>query len=209
MERGRVWLLRLPEVHQELKLDSAQVEQIRQLDGEYEARRREMFRGQRFEDLRMLSHEERVRRFQEMRERGAKLDAEQGQRLSAILDGRQLARLRELQIQQMGARALATKDVRDALRLTADQRERIDGVLQAEGDQMRATFMGGFPGGGPPTPEQVQAARTKMAELWAATDARLLGILTDSQKKQFEQMKGAPFKFPERKHIRGPRPNAA
>ena len=67
----------------------------------------------------------------------------------------------------------------------------------------RAAFQGFQGGGGQPSPEQFQQARQKMTEIRTATDAKILGVLTDAQKKQFETMKGAAFKFPERTFGRG------
>src|SRR5215207_6938579 len=119
-------------------------------------------------------------------------------KVGEILDAKQMARLKQLSLQQQGTRGLGQPEVADQLKLTADQRQKIQAALTEEGTAMRQAFEG-FQGGNNVTDEQRQQAFQKMRDLRMATDAKLNAVLTDGQKKQFQTMQGAAFKFPERR----------
>jgi len=178
-------LLRIPEVQQELKVDDAQRDLLMQLGQEMMGRMREAF-----QNFQSLSPEERRKQFEA-------LNAEVEKKVAEILDAKQVARLKELQLQQAGLRALDRKDVAEKLKLTPEQREKIAAALREEGDAQRAAFQGfDFQNA---TPEQRQQMFQKMREVRQATDAKLGTVLSEPQKKQLESLKGTPFKFPERR----------
>jgi Spy/CpxP family protein refolding chaperone len=189
--RGGSSLLSMPEVQKELNLQQAQIDLLQAL--------RQNRQGGDRESLRSLSREERTKRFTAMR-------LEREKKVAEILDAKQVARLKQLELQQAGPRALGQKDVADALKLTPDQRQKVDAAVQAERETMRQAFAGfggrnggNANGGTQPTPEQRQQAFQKMREMRAATATKLNAVLTDGQKKQFQSMQGAPFQFPERR----------
>lgn len=188
---GASRLLAMPEVQKELKLDDVQVDLIKQLSAEIQRKDRERFQGGGV-DFRNMSPQERDKFFQEMRAEREKQEKKYGD----ILDPKQVARLRQLEIQQGGARSLGRKDVQDELKLTADQRARIQQTTDSERDAMRQAFEG-FRGGGDMTPGQRDAVMQKSREVRTLTDAKLNGILTEPQRAQFQKMQGAAFKFPE------------
>jgi hypothetical protein len=174
---GGAFLLRMPEVQKELKIDEAQKDLLDQLNMEMMQKGRELF-----QNAQNLSNEERMAKFQAFQ-------AETTKKTNEILNPTQQKRLKELEIQQAGARSLGRPDVQTALKLTDDQKAKIKGFQDASGEKIRALFQnGGFQ-----NPEN----RTKMQEINNETNAQLLGVLTDAQKKQFTEMQGAPFKFPE------------
>ena len=71
--------------------------------------------------------------------------------------------------------------------LTPDDLDKIE----EQGREMRALFESARDGGGPP---DFEAMRPKMEALRKKSDAKLAAVLTDAQKKQFEEMKGdRPF----------------
>jgi len=191
-------LLRMTEVQTELKLDPAQVDLVKQLQAEFDQKRRSQFQGGGGQNFRDLSPAEREKLLADFRERGAKLEAEQEQKLGEILEPKQMSRLKQLVIQRAGTQALRLKEVADGLKLDADQKSKIEAALAGERQSMQSIFMGNFNPGERPSPEQIQASQTKMAELRTATDGKLLAVLPDPQNKQFDTMKGAAFKFPER-----------
>lgn len=197
--RGGGNLLAIPEVQKELKLEQAQIELLNSLN-----QNRQGFDRQSFQNL---TPEQR-------RERFAQLRAEREKKVAEILDAKQVARLKQLELQRQGTRALGRDEVTNQLKLSADQKQKIEAALSGEREAMRSAFQG-FRGndGQRPTPEQLQAARQKMTELRTATEAKLNAILTDGQKAQWKAMQGAPFTFPQRQRgprgNRGPRPGTA
>lgn len=184
---GRTGMLSIPEVQRELRLDEAQIDLLKQLGMEMQQRSRQLF-----QDFQSLAPEERGRRMAEFR-------TQQDKKVAEILEPKQLARLRQLEVQQEGLRALGRKDMADDLKLTADQRQRVQGALDGERDAMRLMFQDFRPGGQTMTPEQREEVRRKFGEVRTATDSKLGAILAEPQKKQFQVMQGTPFKFPERR----------
>ncbi|HEU4754696.1 MAG TPA: hypothetical protein VFU47_16430 [Armatimonadota bacterium] len=188
-------LVMIPEVQRELRLDDGQTDAVRQLGQGLRAKMQEIFQST--GGFQNLSQEERHRRFQAMGEQRARAEKQ----LAEILDNKQSARLRQIGLQREGYRALTRPDVAAELRLTPDQRQRIQAALDGERQAFKDAFQGFGAGMSPDRREEI---RRKAGEILQSTDARLLGTLTDAQKRQFQAMQGAPFKFPER-HFR-PRP---
>ena len=182
--RGPTSLLFMPEVQKELKLDQAQIDLLQGL-------RTQRGTGNR-QDTQNLSPEERRQRLTQMR-------ADQEKKIAEILNAGQVKRLKELDIQQSGYRSLERKDVADQLKLSSAQQTQIQTILQADREAMQAAFQGRRGQNGQrPSQEDRQAAFQKFQDQRKATDAKLGAVLNDSQKKQFEQMKGAAFTFPQR-----------
>lgn len=190
---GPLDLLAMPEVQKELKLEVAQIDLIKQLGQEMAQK------APTPDDFHKMTREERARQFEQMRQ-------EQEKKLAEILESRQMARLKQLSIQHLGiTRTLARKDIQDDLRLSADQRARIQVIIDGQGDELRRVFQG-FPRGGNMTQDQREEIGRKFLEVLAATEGKLNAVLTDAQKRQYQAMQGAPFKFPERRPGFGPRP---
>jgi hypothetical protein len=179
---GMTGLLRMPEVQTELKLQPAQVDLLTQLGREMGEKGRQLF-----QESQSLSQEERGKKF-------AAFQADQEKKVAEILDAKQMARLKQLDLQRNGLHGLERGSLADDLKLTPDQRAKVQEALTAERTAMqpiRDSFRTA-------TPEQREENRKKFTEIRSGTDAKLNGILTDTQKKQFLTMQGAPFKFPER-----------
>jgi len=197
--RGPLGLLMIPEVQKELKMDPAQVDLVQGVARAGGDRNRGS--GQ---DTRNMSREEREKLFAQARQ-------EQEKKVAEILDKKQMARLKQLELQQSGLRSLDRKEVADVLKLTADQRQKVDAAIDGERTAMRAAVEGlrrnRANGDEAPRPDMT-AVREKMEKLRTERDARLNLVLTDGQKKQWQSMLGAPFKFPERRpdRDRGTRP---
>jgi hypothetical protein len=185
---GGLFMLMIPEVQKELKLEETQIELLR---GLMPQRGQGGRRGG--EDFRNLSEEERAKRIAEFRAEAEKRQAEQEKKIGEILDAKQVVRYKQLGIQRAGIRAISQKPVADQLKLTPDQRTKVQAALEAEGPAMRALFQGGAEGQRP----DFQVLGPKMQEIRTATDAKLNAIMTSAQKTQFAGMQGAPFKFPE------------
>jgi len=104
----------------------------------------------------------------------AKLVAEQDKALAGILDEKQLARLTQIKMQALGARALLEEDVATKMKMTPGQSEQLRDGLQ---EIMQAARGGG---GGPA--QWRQQALEKVAE-----------ILTPEQKADFKALQGKEF----------------
>ncbi len=115
--------------------------------------------------------------------------ANEDKQLATILNADQMKRYGQLRLQRQGMTALAEKEVADELTLTADQRTKVQEIMQQQAVEMRSLFQGG--GGG-----DREANRAKMEEMRKATDTKLAALLTDDQKKKWQEMVGAPFTFP-------------
>lgn len=186
---GLLGISSIPAVQMELKLDAAQVDLLKQLSAEVR-QKAEANRPDRA-SFQNLSPEERTKRFAELRAQAEKTQAENDKKVAEILDAKQMARLKQLELQRMGLRALTRKDVQTALKLTPEQQTRIKAATDAQTDAFRAAFQGGQN----MSQDERRAAFTKIQ---TDTDAKLDAVLTADQKKQLEAMKGAAFKFPER-----------
>ena len=198
-------LLRMPEVQTELKLDDAQKDLIEQINQEMGQKMRTMFQppqgGQPGERPQFDPAA-----FQEMQKKMAVLRTDQDKKIGEVLDAKQMTRLKQLSIQQGGTRSLARPEVQDQLKLNADQKSKIETAQTGEREAMQTIFPRPQEGQQPqrPTEEQFAQMRQKMTDLRTATDNKILGVLTDAQKKQFTSLQGAPFKFPEFRGFGGP-----
>jgi type 1 glutamine amidotransferase len=122
-------------------------------------------------------------------ERGKKLQAllqENDKDLQAILTSQQTKRLKQIVYQQQGTAALATEDVTRALGLSDEQRKRITDISAETGRKTRELFQPGTP------PDQ--AARAKLEAIRKAGFDKILAVLTDAQKKSWQELQGEPFK---------------
>ena len=187
---GGAFLLRMPEVQKELKIDEGQMEALKLIQEAQQSKMREEF-GK----LRDLPEQERFAKFQEL---GTKMAADNEKEIGKLLNANQVARLKQLELQQAGTRALGRTDVQTQLKISADQKQKIDAALKTERDAVQALFAGFRNSGERPSEDQIRESRTKMEATRKDTETRLLATLTDAQKKQFEGMKGAPFTFPQR-----------
>ncbi len=84
--------------------------------------------------------------------------------------------------------ALAEKPVADQLNLTADQRTKVEAIIRDDATERRSLFQGG---GG-----DREAMFEKMQAMRKQTDGKILAVLTDDQKKKWQELVGAPFTFP-------------
>jgi ABC-type sugar transport system ATPase subunit len=134
--------------------------------------------------------------------------AEQEKKVAEILNKDQMARLKQLELQQEGVRALNRSEVQTALKLSADQKSKLDKINEESRAAMQQAFQGLRGNNGQqPSDEERRAAREKFQALQTATEAKVLAVLTDAQKKQFEGMQGTKFTFPEGRRGGNRRPN--
>jgi len=204
---SRLALLRIEAVQKELSLTPDQVTAIQKLQEELSPRRgggegerprrrpgnenndarlpapAERFFVQQDQPRRQPSDEDR-QRFRQQAEERAKKEKE---KLAEILKPEQLKRLNEIYVRVAGVAALNDADVAKQLEITDEQKEKMAKVREETMTAMRELFTGGG---------DREANRAKFEELRKSSEEKTLAVLTDAQKKKFEELKGKPFDLP-------------
>jgi len=175
---GMLGLVARDEVQQELQLVDEQKDKVRGITDEMRNKMREQFRdvmGQ----MQNLSDDERRAKFGEIRTKIEAMNAETEKQLEKVLLPHQLDRLRQIdlqtKVQSRGASALTSGDVAKALKLTDEQREKLE---------KRAA-------------EVQEELQTKIKQLQADARKKMLDVLTPDQQAQLEKMMGQQFDLPE------------
>lgn len=144
-------------------------------------------------NFRDLSREEAEKAFAEFQ-----LKAQEARKKAeAILSPEQVKRLKELTVQSQGANALTTPEVAAELKLTDDQKGKLQGISDDYSAKRRDLFGGGGFN---------QETRDKLTALTKEQDDKSLAVLTADQKTQFEKMKGAKADYELPRGFGGGRP---
>jgi len=137
-----------------------------------------------------------------MRKRAQEQAKQAKDKLAEILLPHQLERLEQISLQnslRMGlANALASEELAGKLKITDDQKSKIEGIRNDATASMREMFQGAGQGNREGLREKMEAARKE-------TDTKVLGVLTDEQKAALEKMKGKAFEMPQGAFGRGNR----
>lgn len=138
----------------------------------------------------------------------AEINKETYKEIGTILKPEQVKRLKQIETQAAGARAFTMPDVQSALKLTADQKDKIKDVEQSAGKEQRDLreeyglgFGGrGGKGGGKgkgkgtrPDPEKMKEFQKKSEAINKDTTSKVMATLTDEQKKEWQTLTGKPF----------------
>jgi len=180
-----IWLLRLKQVQEELKLDDQQTATINEENNKVNTFRRDQVSA-----ARQLQGEERRKKYAAIKQAVAEMNSEVDKKLRQILRPDQKLRLEQISIQQRGIRALSEEAVAIRLKLDESQQQRIAAGItkwQEERDQLtRAVRSGNF--------DRTQQ-RDAYQKLHAELQQTLMDVLREEQKAEFERMKGAEFKL--------------
>jgi len=185
---GPGFLLMNPGVQKELKLSEDQVKKITETNESIRDKHRDEF-----EALGKLEGDERREKGEELRK---KMTDETNKALAEILKPEQNKRLKEITLQQEGARAFNEADVQKALNLTDEQKEKIKTINEDAAKDFRELFprgRRGGGGGGPPDQGAFKERMTKMATMRKENLDKVLSVLNDDQKKTWKEITGAPF----------------
>lgn len=125
---------------------------------------------------------------EERRVIGEEMRQYQEGQLKAILKPEQYSRLQQLSFQRQGARALENEETAKAFNLTDDQKAKIRAATE-EYDKAREDLFRN----NRDMPREERDA--KSAELRAARDKVLEGVLNPTQRKSFEEKRGSSFTF--------------
>lgn len=173
---NRVQLASLEKVQTELKLTDEQKKLAQELSDKFVEDRREVFQANSGGD------------FAAMREQVTKLGDEATATLTAKLDEGQQKRLTELYVQVNGTNALFDQVVSAGLKISDEQKPKLAEARQANFDAMRAAFQD--------TQNMSDDERREaFAKLRSEGDTRLLAVLNDQQKSDFEKMKGVELEL--------------
>ena len=189
-QNSRLMLLALPPVQQELMLSDKQKEDLTKLRDKLMADVRETFGG-----LGGLQGEERDKKLAELREKGEKRLAEIQKDVDGILVEAQKTRLFQIGIQVQGVQALNDAEVAKKLGLSDDQKSKIAGIQKDSRAALQKTFADLRNLSAEDRTAKLKDLREGMAKSQKETQDKLLGVLSDAQKKQFDELKGPEFKI--------------
>ena len=163
-------------VQEELKLDDAQKGKV----SEAGQKAREKMESAR-ESLQNLEGQER---FAKMRELMKESDAETMKSLDGVLKPEQVARLKGIRYQALGAAAFEDEEVQKALKLTADQKSAVEKAVADSAAASREAFQG-----------DRESAMTKIREIRKEAVSKIESKLTAEQKAEYAKLTGAPYEL--------------
>jgi len=174
---GPVNLLGNPSVQKELKLDEAQIAKV---TGLTTATREKMAAVR--EKVSDLEGQERFTKQQEL----AKPINEEALKTAAeFLKPEQIKRLHQIELQQRGAMALSDPVVVKKLGITEEQTTKVKSILADQQSEMQEIRQAGG--------NDFAAMMPKMTALRKETNTKVMGLMTEDQKKTWKEMTGDPF----------------
>ncbi len=191
-------LANIEAVQKEIEALDDQVAAIKKAGEELRAARdAQRGQGQR-PDYQNMSEQEREKAMAEMRQRREKETGTANAKVGEILLPHQIKRLQEISLQMRGTSALSDPKVAAELKITDDQKKKLEETAKANmesvGKQMQELFQGG---NRDRSDQDREKMRAQMQELRKQAEAKVLAVLTADQKAQFEKMKGEAFQMPE------------
>jgi len=171
-------LLANESVQKELKLDDKQAEKAKELAD----KTREEMQGK-FQDLQGLDQEERRTKMQALNQ---EMNASALKSAGEFLKPDQIARLKQISLQQRGVMAFSDPEVAKKLNITDAQKTDIQEIGRAAREKM-------------PSREDFQsdreAAMKKMQEVNKETLSQVVSKLNDEQQKTWKELLGSPFEI--------------
>ena len=181
-----IMLMRAEAVQKELALEEAQTKEITALAAQMQSEAMEIFSG-----LQDLTPEERQKEMPLVMKMITEKGKELQEKVDKVLNAKQSTRMKELSLQRRGVDALQDDTVIAELKLSDEQKKKLETVRDEIADKQQEIIKSLTSGGG----DQGQI-REKMGELRKEAGEKAMAILTDSQREQFEKMKGPKFEFP-------------
>ena len=144
-----------------------------------------------FQSLRDMSQEERDKKIAELRTKGEELGKQIDAKVKKVLDEKQKKRVKQVNLQFEKDAAFTRPEVVAKLALTEDQKTQIKKIQDDARTQGLAAFNRNA------TPEERQAAMTKMQESPAKVLKDVMAVLNDDQLLGWTELTGKEFKFPQ------------
>ena len=183
-----IMLLGSEQVQKELELVDDQKAQLKTMQEEMRAQFTAAFAG-----VQDLSEEERRKRFEEMRAKGEETMKQLRAKVEEILLPQQMDRLRQINLQVQGTRALNEPEVAEALGITEEQKTQLAAIrdeLRKKFEEQRTAGQGNQG-----TQADREARRARIQEMMKESQDRVMAVLTDEQKAKFEELKGEKFEL--------------
>ncbi len=123
----------------------------------------------------------------------AALSVETYKELATVLKPEQITRLKQIEVQMAGMRAFSMPTVTDALKLKDEQKEKLKDVTDsAQKEMMDLGQEYGSRFGQPPMDaEKAKEFNKKMAAITDDTMKKVMGMMSDDQKKAWKEVVGA------------------
>jgi len=169
-------------VQKEMGVSGDLVEKLNSLRDDINAARQKEYQVANInpQDFQNLTQEQR----QKMNQIGNKLNDEFDPKVKALLSADQLKRLQQIRLQvswqNQGPPALLVADVASELKLSDEQRQKLNALSMEYTQKQRELFTGGFD----------QAAAAKLRE---ERTSKALDVLSDEQKEKLKSLQGSPF----------------
>ena len=181
-----IGLLMNEKVREEIGLETAQVEALQKLMQRMREDRPER------PDFGSLDEEGRREAIEQMREQMKEQGEKVLAQLEEVLYPNQLERLQEIALQLRGSGALEDPDVVEKLGLTEQQKEQLSAKREEFRETARQRMQEIFAGGGGDREKMGEAFRQMRSEM----EENLLSVLSEEQRKTFDEMKGEAFEMP-------------
>jgi len=194
---GKAMLLRSDQVQKELDLSEDQVKQIREVMESARNDMRELFAG-----VRELPEDKRREKFRELREEARQAGQAAEEKVGGILKEKQEKRLNEIVLQLQGLQALAGPEVAGKVGLSDKQRQEIRDTFAAQRDMQREMFSGLRDLPRDERRKKFEELQKKRQKLNDETEKAVMGVLTDEQKKKWQQLQGEEFELDRRSLFR-------
>jgi len=177
---ARMRLLDIDKVRDALKLTDDQKSELLKITTAYDQERQSSRAGSR-----NLSQEERTKRSAQSQEKTKAA----WEKCEKVLTSEQAERIKQIVRQARGADALRDEDVALALKLTDDQKKQLETIRDTAGQESRSlSQQQGL---------DQESRRMKIAEIRKSAGEKALAVLTDEQKKDFENLRGEKIELPE------------
>lgn len=183
-----IFMLRGEAVQKELGVNDEQKKTLSELAAQLQAEAMEIISG-----LQDLSPEEQKEHMPELMKMVGDKGKEIQEKVDKVLDQKQLARMKELSLQNRGAAALEDEEVAAALKINDDQKAKLVAVREEGSKKMEEAMQALRGGGGGGDAGDI---RQKMMDMRKELGDKALAVLSSPQREQFEKMKGAKFTFP-------------
>jgi hypothetical protein len=160
-----------PDVQKELNLSKEQVDKLKDSLGKVVDKYKDDLAK-----LLQLSPEEQQKKLKAVGEESQKA-------ISGVLDAKQWKRYKQISWQLSSFAALQDPDLQKELKLSDDQKKKLEGVFNDFNKKMQEMIKNGER-----SPDKYQAAGKE-------AETKAMDVLSEDQRKSFKELKGAPFEF--------------
>jgi hypothetical protein len=187
-------LLRNSQVQEDLKLDVAQQDKIRDIYQQQNAKRTEQFQA-----IRGLQGEERKKKIAERRKQMETAAKETRQKLRQLLKPEQQTRLDQIALQMQGQRVWQDQAIIKKLKISDQQQQQFKGIEQSALDKRKQLFQDLRAGNLDRTKYS-----EKLKEISKGQEAKSENVLSKEQREHFQKLKGEKFEMRAQVIRRGP-----